>query len=394
VLSRAWVTGWACDLADPDRELDVGISINGRDVAVIRANALRRDLQATGKHGSGRHGFAFAFPEHLPLGIAHDVLVYFKDDGKCLSNGKQNLLPIDGTSVEEKLASVRPEHLRPFFLVHVPRSGSTFVMDVLSKHVNIAIAKHYPYEVKVATYYANAARVLSHAAELSDPANPTEFMRDSSVVGFNPFNHPNFSDVFENKSMADYYFRGYTPYVLGETLQKLTKHYYACIAIDEGKEPTCFVEKCELDATLRANICELFPRRREIILIRDMRDVYCSYMSYFPSASKDYAIKVLDNSAKYLMRINEKHSPDSLFIRYEDCVADAEATFRRIWQFLDVAPQLVTPGGESEHLFSIHATSGSVKASVGRWRHDLAAEEQAECSALFDGFLAMFDYER
>jgi hypothetical protein len=35
-----------------------------------------------------------------------------------------------------------------------------------------------------------------------------------------------------------------------------------------------------------------------------------------------------------------------------------------------------------------------VKASVGRWRHDLAAEEQAECSALFDGFLAMFDYER
>jgi hypothetical protein len=194
--------------------------------------------------------------------------------------------------------------------------------------------------------------------------------------------------------MADYYFRGYAPRVLRETLRNLTKNYYACIALGQGKEPNCFVEKCELDAALRMNIRELFPRRREIILIRDMRDVYCSYMSYFPSASKDYAIKVLDNSAKYLMRINEKRSPDSLFIRYEDCVADAEPTFRRIWQFLGVTPQLVTPGGDSEHLFSIHATSGSVKASIGRWNHDLPVEEQAECSALFDGFLAMFGYER
>jgi hypothetical protein len=173
----------------------------------------------------------------------------------------------------------------------------------------------------------------------------------------------------------------------------LAKHYYACIAFDEGKDASCFVEKCELDATLRATLAELFPQRREIMLIRDMRDVYCSYRSYFPSATKEFAMKVLGNSAEYLARINEKQSPDNLFVRYEDCVADAAETFRRIWQFLDVAPQDVTPGGDADRLFSIHATSGSVKASIGRWRQDLSPEDQAECLALFGGFLATFGYE-
>jgi len=45
-------------------------------------------------------------------------------------------------------------------------------------------------------------------------------------------------------------------------------------------------------------------------------------------------------------------------------------------------------------LFDRHATSESPAASIGRWKHELDAEQIAACERQFGWFMDMFGYTR
>jgi hypothetical protein len=83
---------------------------------------------------------------------------------------------------------------------------------------------------------------------------------------------------------------------------------------------------------------------------------------------------------------------DIMFVKYEDMVANRAETTARIFGFLGLPPLSEVDTSALDLLFRVHGTSATPQQSIGRWRHDLTAEQRAACGGL-DSFLELFGYE-
>jgi hypothetical protein len=245
----------------------------------------------------------------------------------------------------------------------------------------------------MATYYANAARVMCQAGDLNNAENPTEFMRRTDGIGLNPFNHFDFDGVFTDTRLPEYLFCGYLPDATRSVFRSIVQRYYSCVAMDGVKQPTHFVEKCELDTVVRKNLQDLFPNFREIVLIRDLRDVYCSYRKYFAGPDSEFVYKVLGNAAECLERMAGEQRPGTVFLKYEDCMENPARFFRNAYEFLGIEDLSASTDKTNDSLFNRHATSESPAASVGRWRHELTADEIATLADACGEFFRVFGYD-
>jgi hypothetical protein len=143
-----------------------------------------------------------------------------------------------------------------------------------------------------------------------------------------------------------------------------------------------FAEKRFVRRELPDLVDEVYPDHREIVLVRDLRDVFASRVAFHrrlgvwpddldaaDAAAKAVAIRrrgedVLDR----LDVLGDR----ALTVRYEDLVAAPEAGVARIMAFLDLdhpADAVVEAIGSE---YSGHVTAASPAESVQRWRRDLA----------------------
>jgi len=267
-----------------------------------------------------------------------------------------------------------PLPLAPVALVFVPRSGSTMLMDILTRHPEIVIANHYPYEVRVATYYAQAHHHLSSPGDHQRSGTPSEFMRDFDRLSLNPFCHPEFADLFSRTSTQQRFY-AWAADKSRRFSQDAARGFYTALAQDQNKSGArFFVEKSELNARFRFVLRDTFPDLREIVLIRDLRDLYCSYRRYFTLSDPEQASGLVAHAARLLLSLRESDD-NVLFIRYEDLLHRPQQALDSLSTFLQIAPIRSEPtDGARQTLFSRHATSATPEASVERWRHDLGEE--------------------
>ena len=66
------VSGWALDRTHPERPVEVAISVNGQEVARVRADQFRRDLERDG-FSNGHHAFEATLEVAIEDGQAHEV---------------------------------------------------------------------------------------------------------------------------------------------------------------------------------------------------------------------------------------------------------------------------------------------------------------------------------
>jgi hypothetical protein len=158
-------------------------------------------------------------------------------------------------------------------------------------------------------------------------------------------------------------------------------------------------------------IRELWPGAREIILVRDFRDWFCSIVGYnakrglqgwLRDKTEDDAewIAQLRGSAERLLTAWRERRESAHLVRYEDLVADPQRTLTEIFSYLelDAGAQTVEQVIDAaENTFpeaqDAHSTSANPAASVGRWRTDLSAEHLSACAEAFDDILVEFGYE-
>jgi hypothetical protein len=129
---------------------------------------------------------------------------------------------------------------------------------------------------------------------------------------------------------------------------------------------------------------------REIVLIRDPRDLLCSAMAFWNLAAEE-ALDVLRSGLSRLARIIRNAGPDILVMRYEDLLLDPIGSRLAIAKFigLEQPPQ---PAEATGAFFEKHGTAGNPAASIGRWKRDLAPELIAACEASFGTFMRDFNY--
>jgi hypothetical protein len=382
------------DTENPDRAVELTISVNGVEAAQITANLPRPDLAAK-KLGSGRNGFSLSFRSRLDSSLPQTVEIKYRNTRELLPRGTRVIAPLDGPRIAKLLMSVKNPVLTPLFVTHIARSGSTLLMDTLNEHPAIVLARHYPYEVKPATYFARAARLLTQTANHERSASATEFMRDDYRLGFNPFNHAAFDDVFTDADLRTDFFDRSSPQTIAAALRQTANDYYRHLAANQNKLAAFyFAEKCEAQGTTRDSLLQLFPNSFEILLIRDPRDVFCSSLAYFPDAERTNFLVNIGNACNTLVGILKENRERTLAINYEALLRDRRAVLSAVGDFLALANDAWRESSAPDAaLFEAHATAPSPQESIGRWKHELSATQRQACTEAFSGFLAKFGYE-
>ena len=81
--------------------------------------------------------------------------------------------------------------IKPIMVRTQARSGSTYLMQILSSLPDVVAAIQHPYEVRMAQYFAACYGTLSGTADHEDSSRPNFFNREKGEkwIGSNPFNN-------------------------------------------------------------------------------------------------------------------------------------------------------------------------------------------------------------
>ena len=225
-------------------------------------------------------------------------------------------LPMNETELLSNLrASCQQVSHPPFFIVGSGRSGTTLVQTLLDSHPHIAI----PPESHI---FYRFAEILHCYRDLGQPQNLTSLVRDIlndkkiKPWGLN-ITPDEFCSLLEENS-----FRGILSLLFGLYASKHGKIRWG--------------EKTPRHVLYLNEIKQVFPEAKIIHLVRDGRDVACSYYRvYFGPKRID---KIAETWCQYLNAADgfkRKSRPeDFLEIKYEEIVEDPNRMIKTICDFL------------------------------------------------------------
>ncbi len=386
-ISRFCVAGWVADRDDWRKSQTVEISVKGRARVTCIADNFREKLDELHPDATGRYAFRFYFPSPLSMYDEHELSVCVADTEYHLIQQQPSIRSI---AANPDVSVHRPNG--PILLTTTGRTGSTAVMAVFAQHPSIVVAGTRPYEIELGCYYAYALRTLvadgDHYESLRTD-NITEAANRFNI-GFNPYFLAGHGKVFKDPKALERFMTGRLPARLGGAFRELILDYYEEVAKDQGVDnPIYFAEKSLPELDSRRGIRFMFPKVREVVLIRDMRDVICSTTSS-SGTSFDDAFEANATAAMELLAIGSEKNPNIMFLRYEDFVQDNERAIAKLFRFFDLTSISSDEQGMND-LFIAHATSATPAASIGRWKKDLSLEQQRKCK-IFDTFLDYFGY--
>jgi len=372
-MARNRVTGWIANKLMPNEPVTVLIHVNGERVGRAVAENYREDLHDLFPNATGRYSFTYTFAPPLSMFADQDIKVTVG-----------NVLPSRGFA---RLLPAIAQETTPLLITSAGRSGSTLIMNRLHAHPEIVLMNNHPAEVKQLTYYAQALRTLVSPADREHSTDPDLMADDPFHIGFNPFNDPG---LFRSP-IVDNYWNRTVPSMLGRSFRDLIITYYDALRMAYGKTAMrYFAEKAQPDPVVRQATSLMFGSLREIVLLRDPRDLICSYNAFW-GVTMEEARNTLRSQLNLLLQLRGKQPSHVHFVKYEDLALHGEAIMRGIFGFLGLNHVADAEVNDPE-VFKKHGTSRSPAASIGRWRSDLSAEEIAACNEGFEDFLRVFDY--
>lgn len=301
-----------------------------------------------------------------------------------------------------------PEHakVRPLLLTALGRSGTTWVMHLLAQQPEIVLFRHYPYESRMAVYSMQMLKVLS------EPGNPQCLNRDIATrdtlqtIGPNPY--------YDEPEMSYPLLRLHCGKTQAEQLgvfccNNIDRWYEQLAVSQEQREVQYFAEKC-VPNHVPWLMRELYPQMREVILVRDFRDLIASATAFNAKrGSLAFGRNRVRSDAEYVTLIAERalevlnavraRSQQSHFMRYEDLIQKPEEELSRLLQYLnlDSSPRRVQStlerAREDSPELQNHRTSANPQISIGRWKRDLDPKLQRLCEQRLGPILTALGYE-
>ncbi len=386
--NRFFVTGWVADRDDWGTSLRVDILVNDVPVGWTDANTYRPGLTTLDTTATGRYEFRYYFAD--PLSLYQQHIVSVRVSGSKIPLAK-TAKPIPAANPDPFAPAARPT--RPILISTCGRTGSTAIMAELASHPNIVVAGDRPYEVEMGCYYAYALRTLAAHGdpERSLASDKITASENRFHIGFNPYFQQGYPNIFKQRDRIDQFISERVPPRLAQAFRDIILDFYQDVAADQGvADPIYFAEKSLPERDSRLGIRYMFPNIREVVLVRDFRDIVCSSIAT-KSADFERIFNDVLAAAHMFHKILDAGTDGLLVLRYEDYVLDKQATLHRLFGYLGLrGPD--DRGGALKELFDVHATSTSPEASIGRWRRDLAPEQQARCD-VFAPFLETLGYE-
>jgi hypothetical protein len=308
--------------------------------------------------------------------------------------------------------------LRPLMLTCLGRTGSTWVMKLLTAHPQILVYRRFPYESAPAKYWLHMLKVLSDPGNLVESAYPDTFHNDLWWVGQNPYHD---ESVYERPSLAYWIGRAYVERLASFCMRSIEDWYMTLAQTQEQNAPVYFAEKHMGPNYLPVLTWELYPNAKEIFLVRDFRDVACSILAFdrkrgFPgfgrpegATDEEYLRGPLQTMALHLGKSWESRSEQGHLLRYEDLVYKPRETLTALLEYLELdaseatVEHMLAVGEQSaavlpgtsiapEEFVNGHRTTEDLKSSIGRWKQERDADFRALCNEVFSEALGVFGY--
>ena len=392
---RGWVVGTG------SRPANVLLLRDGALLRRLPVELDRPDVAAAhpGTSGSERSGFfgtlsALALPPRFELQL----------DVRLEDKTRLPLALVRGTRAE--LASGFSPRLQPLVLTTLGRTGSTAVVRMLAAHPEVVAYRPFEYEPRVATYWMGVFRSLADPVAYRRQLTPTGTINGTWWLGEQspfprPVRDPALDPWLDQTAIGE----------LAAFAQERIERLYARVAAAQGRaEAAFFVEKYRADAVPELML-ELYPGAREVMLVRDFRDMLASMFAYNEKrgragfrrdqavSDRDYVINEVGVSVAAIADAWRRRSGSAHLLRYEDLIQHPEETVQALLAHLGldagtaaVAPMLAglqSRDGGSEG----HRTVPDPRESIGRWRHDLSEEVAAACAEALGPSLETFGYE-
>jgi hypothetical protein len=393
--------GWVASRHTDD--LDVEVLSEGRRVARWRADQPRPDVAATFPDLPVNSACGFMgvirtieLPPSFTLEV--EVVGRYHRGPLGLVRGRRSPL----------LADV-DEPLRAAPVVTLGRTGSTLLLLLLGQHPQLLVHPPFPYETRVLTYWLSVFEGLSSPTSYLQALAPVDTRR-YWWVGYDRFA----TETYVDQDAAAQRLGGAALEVTARFANRQVAGFYEVSAAAQRKPltaPGYFVEKQLPDPVLLGLQAELFPRRREIYLTRDFRDMMTSIAAFnekrgsvgfsrAESGNDDSYVAEQGRAVDKLLDGLKRAGDRGLLVRYEDLVGDRHASLRRILEFLgvDSSAEVIDGMIRSAELTdpdkqAAHRTAADGLRTIGRWRTELPPGLRDRCQAAFADALVACGYE-
>jgi len=291
------------------------------------------------------------------------------------------------------------------------RTGSSWLAHLLSLHPAIVVYRPFQRDARVGAYWVEVMRRLSEPRSYLGALGPrldgpNWWLGEGHEPHVLPPRHEGFDAALGNEG----------PEELAAFCRRRTEATYLALARELGKpDVTLFAEKAVgydgAGGALKRAWDELFPDGRELLLVRDPRDVLCSMRAYDTRrGGASFGRERAEDERAFMERLgaamrlfgdrHEELGERSLVVRYEDLVEDTHAALSAVFAHLSIDASAEAVGGVVERAeketaeMRAHRTASDARASIGRWRSDMAPESRALASAVFADELERYGYER
>jgi hypothetical protein len=282
-------------------------------------------------------------------------------------------------SVEFQRPSVQPR-FTPIIVTALGRSGTTLCMQAIGHHPEVATTRVYPYETRMAQHFLETLR---------------DALKFGSVAGL-------------PAEAASYLTNDFVQSAICYCVDCIDRFYSTIAQANDQPQARYFVEKY-LPLQFQGWLHDLYPEAKEIILVRDFRDMISSILSFNAKRGFDgFSRERFDSDLEYVRHMTgpghlllawKKRRDKALLVRYEDLVLRDEETLTGLFEYLqvDASPSVIreirTLCGKPAGRLKEHMTSSSRETSIGRWRRDLPPELVSAAHKVFGDVLVEFGYE-
>lgn len=367
-----------------------------RPVAEAPLEVERADLAAgfPEVEGAGRSGYQLQV-DTLKLPDEFELVIRAKlEDGTRLP-----LARLRGH--RRRLPAGSEELIQPLMVNTIGRSGSTLLVTLLSSHPEAVAFSPFIKDARVSTYWANVLQDLAEPSSFLAPFDPPDLEAPHWWLGGNggELGEPETEQWLGSESIDS----------LAGLCRGQIEAFYRHLAGE--RQARYFVEKYLPHQVVPDLLSELYPEAREVILVRDFRDMLCSVIAFNRKRGwdafgrqeggddREYVRTSMRQSAAQLERRLREAGTRPLLVRYEDLVLDPEPALASLFEQLGLAadPDVVreTVARAEEHSAEMHhhRTTSDPAASIGRWREDLPEEVAAVCEEELGDLLRQFGYE-
>jgi hypothetical protein len=250
-------------------------------------------------------------------------------------------------------------------------------------------------------------RVLSGPADVRGSAAPETFEQNLHWVGSHPLNDAPATDP---ASVGAWFGQGYVE-DLAAFCKRSAESFYLEVAADQGvKAPRYYAEKQDPGGSARL-LASLYSNGREILVVRDFRDMACSMLAYSRmtgrisygrdqvQSDEDFVVSLAPAVARLASYAREREGAISI-VRYEDLIARPKETLSAILDYLGLETSdteidaIVAQATADTPELAEHRTTADAAASIGRYTGDMRATVLEAAEEALGPALDAFGYSR